>query len=47
MIIAIQGYKGSGKDTVALYLKYILGTPRFMHNYKIAKLLNFKPIFNN
>ena len=47
MIIAIQGYKGSGKDTVALYLKYILGTPWFMHNYKIAKLLNFKPIFNN
>lgn len=26
-IIAIQGYKGSGKDEIAKYINYILNTP--------------------
>lgn len=32
-IIAIQGKKGSGKDEVAKYINYILGTPSFMHHF--------------
>lgn len=41
-IITIQGNRGSGKDQVAQYLQYLLSTPKFLHNYKIAKLLKFK-----
>ena len=43
-IIAIQGKKGSGKDEVAKYINYMLGTPSFMHHFWIGKLLNFRPI---
>ena len=32
-IIAIQGYKNSGKDTVAEMLQYLLNTPKIMHFY--------------
>jgi hypothetical protein len=46
-IIAIQGNKGSGKDTAALYIRYLLGMPKIFHNYNIAKLLNFRPINSN
>lgn len=45
-IIAIQGLKGSGKDEVAKFLRYLLGTPSWMHQYWMAKLLNFKPLRN-
>jgi len=38
-IIAIQGYKNSGKDEVGEMLKYILNTPSFLHSYKLYKLL--------
>lgn len=46
-IIALQGNKGSGKDTASLYIKYLLDTPRILHNYSIAKLLGFNTIKNN
>lgn len=46
-IIAIQGNKGSGKDTAAIYLKYLLDTPKVLHNYKIAKFLKFRSLKNN
>lgn len=45
-IIAIQGKRASGKDTAALFLKYLIDTPKCMHFYWLAKLLNFKSIFN-
>lgn len=38
-IIAIQGYKNVGKDTVAEMLQYLLSTPSIMHNYTIYKIL--------
>lgn len=45
-IIAVQGFKGSGKDETAKFLNYLLNSPSWMHNYQIAKLLNFKTISN-
>lgn len=42
MIFAIQGKKNSGKDTCALYLNYLLNTPKCLHMYWLAKLLKFK-----
>lgn len=45
-IIAIQGYKATGKDEVAKYINYMLNTPFWMHIYWLAKLLNFKPIMH-
>lgn len=42
MIIAIQGKKNSGKDTCAVYLQYLLNTPRIFHMYWLAKLLKFR-----
>lgn len=45
-IISIQGNKNSGKDTVAIFIKYILETPSFLHNYQIAKFLKFKSFKN-
>jgi hypothetical protein len=46
MIIAIQGKKNSGKDTCAMYLQYLLNTPRVLHFYWLAKLLGFKSPFH-
>lgn len=43
-IIAIQGYKGSGKDEVAKYLNYLLNTPSCLHSYEIASALKFMPL---
>ncbi len=34
--------KLSGKDVSAMFLAYLLNTPKFMHYYWLAKLLNFK-----
>lgn len=34
--------KLSGKDETAKMLSYLLNTPKFMHHYWLAKLLNFK-----
>lgn len=45
-IIAIQGYKSSGKDQVASYLNYLLNTPSFMHTYWLGRFLNFQPVFH-
>ena len=41
-IISLQGKRASGKDTAALFIKFLLSTPKFLHNYKIAKLLQFR-----
>ena len=41
-IITVQGNKGAGKDETAKMLSYLLNTPKFMHHYWLAKLLNFK-----
>lgn len=45
-IIAIQGYKNSGKDEVAKYIKYLLSTPNCMHSYWLGKLFHFQPLFS-
>ena len=39
-IIAIQGYKNSGKDTVAEMVQYLLNTPKIMHFYWMYKSFN-------
>lgn len=41
-IISTQGNKNSGKDETSKFICYLLNTPRFMHHYWLAKLLNFK-----
>lgn len=46
-IISIQGNKGCGKDVTATFIKYLLDTPKILHNYKIAKFLNFSTLYNN
>lgn len=45
-IVAIQGFKGSGKDQTAIYLNYLLNTPTWMHIYWLAKLINFQPVMH-
>jgi uridine kinase len=32
-IIAIAGFKNSGKDTSAEMLRYLLNSPKFLHKY--------------
>lgn len=39
-IIAICGFKNSGKDTVAHMLRYCLSVPKFMRYYWLYRLLN-------
>ncbi len=42
-LIAIAGYKNSGKDTAANMLQYLLNSPKIFHSYRCYKL--FKPFF--
>lgn len=44
-IIAIAGYKNSGKDVASSVLQYLLNSPRIFHNYFFYKLFN--KIFRN
>lgn len=37
-LIAIGGFKGVGKDTVAEMLQYLLNTPKLFHSYWLFKL---------
>jgi len=37
-IIAVAGYKNSGKNTVASMLQYLYNSPKFLHNYIGYKL---------
>lgn len=46
-IITTQGNKNSGKDETSKFIRYLLNTPKFMHHYWIAKLLNFKSLKND
>ena len=39
-LIAIGGLRGSGKDTAAKMLQYLLNSPKFMHNYFFYKIFN-------
>ena len=45
-IISIQGYKNSGKDEVAKYIKYIISNPKILQFYWFAKLINFSTFFS-
>lgn len=45
-IISIQGNKGSGKDSVATFLKYLLEMPSWLHNYEFANSVNFYSLNN-
>ena len=44
-IIAIAGYKNSGKDVVSSMLQYLLNSPKIFHNYFSYKIFN--KIFRN
>lgn len=39
-LIAISGFKNSGKDTASLMVQYLLNSPPFMHNYWMYKKFN-------
>ena len=45
-IFVLQGNKAAGKDTVAFYINYILGTPSWMHRYWIGKIFKWIPIWS-
>ena len=42
-IIAIAGYKGSGKDVAASMTQYLCNSPKWMHNYFFYKI--FRKLF--
>lgn len=42
-VFIMQGNKAAGKDTVAMYLRYLIGTPSWMHKYWIGRLLSWIP----
>ncbi len=44
-IIAVQGYKNSGKDTVAEMLQYLLNSPKIFRSYFWFNILQFKNKF--
>lgn len=44
-IVAISGFKNSGKDTASAMLQYLLNSPSFMHHYWMYKL--FYKLFLN
>lgn len=44
--IVLQGKRAAGKDTAALYIKYLLSTPIIFHCWWVAKLFRFKPLFS-
>lgn len=39
-IIAIAGYKNSGKDVASSMLQYLLNSPKIFHNYFLYKICN-------